>query len=270
MTIHPTALVDRRAEIDPTVEVGPYVVIEGPVRVGPRTRIMPYAYLSGDTRLGADNVIHPGAVVGHVPQDLAYRGAPSGVRIGDRNVIREHAEIHRGTQAETYTVVGDDIYLMSHAHIAHNCQIGNRVVVASGALLAGYVSVGEGAFISGNCAVHQFVRVGRLAIMRGLGRASMDIVPFGVLDGTNVVCGINRVGLRRAGWSAEAIRDVARAFRTLFRVRTNLSVAMAAIESQPRSAEVDELLAFIRSAKRGVASGPPQRRGAARTMGEAE
>ena len=264
MPIHPTALVDPRAEIDPTVDIGPYVVIDGPVHIGARTRVMAHAFLTADTHIGVDNVIHPGAVIGHAPQDLSYRDAPTGVRIGDRNVVREHAEIHRGTQADTHTILGNDIYLMSHSHVAHNCWIDDRVIVASGALLAGHVTVGEGAFISGNCAVHQHVRVGRLAIMRGLGRASKDVVPFAVLDGTNVVRGINRVGLRRAGLSGAAIRDLGRAFHTLFRVRTNLTQAMALLEVGPRSPEVDELLAFIRSSKRGVSNGPPQHGGMVR------
>lgn len=258
MAIHSTALIDARAELDPTADIGPYVVIDGPVHIGPRTRVMAHAYLTGDTRIGADNVIHPGAVIGHEPQDLAYRDAPTGVRIGDRNVFREHTEIHRGTQPETFTTLGNDIYMMSHAHVAHNCSIADRVILASGALLAGHVSAGEGAFISGNCVVHQYARVGRLVIMRGLARVSKDVPPFTIADGTNMVRGINRIGLKRAGLSAVAIREIGRAFHTLFRIRTNLRMAMAEVEAQPRSAEVDEMLAFIRSAKRGVAAGPPQ------------
>ncbi len=259
MPIHSTALVDPRAEIDPTAEIGPYVVIDGPVHVGPRTRVMAHAFLTGDTHLGADNVVHPGAIVGHVPQDLAYTDAPTGVRIGDRNVLREHFEIHRATQPNTLTVVGDDNYFMSRAHVAHNCRIGNRTIVASGALLAGHVQVGDGAFVSGNCVVHQYTRIGRLAIMRGLSRASRDLPPFAVIDGTHTVRGVNRIGLKRAGFSTASIRAVVTAFRTLFRVRTNLTKAIALVEAAPGTPEVDEVLAFIRSAKRGVAMGPPGR-----------
>ncbi|HZP40855.1 MAG TPA: acyl-ACP--UDP-N-acetylglucosamine O-acyltransferase [Candidatus Binatia bacterium] len=257
MPIHPTAVVDRRAEIDPTADIGPYVVVDGPVRVGARTRVMPYAFLTGPrTEIGADNVIHPGAVIGHEPQDVAYTGGPTGLRIGDRNVIREHAEVHRATKPETWTEVGDDVYLMARAHVAHNCRVGNRAVIASGAMVAGYVEVGERAFVSGNCVVHQYTRIGRLTLMRGLSRASRDLPPFAIVDGTHTVRALNRVGLRRAGFDAARIRTLATAFRILFHARTNLSRAIARVEAELRSPDVDELLEFIRTAKRGVAMGP--------------
>jgi UDP-N-acetylglucosamine acyltransferase len=258
VTIHPTALVDPLATIDPTAEIGPYVVIEGPVEIGPRTRLMAHAVVLGRTVVGADNVIHAGAVLGDTPQDVKYAGAPTGLRIGDRNVIREHAVLQRATSAETWTIVGDENYFMTNAHVAHNCTVGTHVTVASGALLAGHVTVGDQAFVSGNCVVHQFTRIGRLAIMRGLARASRDIPPFAIADGTHEIRGVNRVGLRRAGFDTAAIRTLVRAFRTLFRVRRNLSEAMTQVEAECRSPEVDELLAFIRSAKRGVAMGPPR------------
>ena len=260
MTIHPTAIVDPRAEIDPSADIGPYVVIDGPVHVGPRTRIMASAYLTGDTHIGADNVIHPGAVIGNEPQDLAYRGAPTGLKLGDRNVIREQVEIHRGTQAGTHTEIGDDNYLMSHAHVAHNCRLGNHVIMATGATLGGHVVVEDQAFISGNCVVHQHCRVGRLSIMRGLSRAARDVPPFATTDYTHVVRGLNRVGLRRAGFDGDRVRALASAFRILFRVRSNLREAMARVEAEVRSPDVDYLLAFLRSSRRGVAIGPPRRR----------
>ena len=256
MPIHPTAVVDRAAEIDASAAIGPYVVIEGPVRIGPRTRVMAGVYLAGRTELGADNVVHPGAVLGHEPQDLAYTGAPTGLRIGDRNVFREHTEVHRATQPDTWTEIGDDNYLMSQSHVAHNCRLGHRVIVATGALLGGHVVVEDQAFISGNCVVHQHCRVGRLAIMRGLSRASRDVPPFAIMDGTHTVRGLNRVGLRRAGFDAARIRALATAFRVLFRVRTNMRAAIARVEAEVRSADVDYLLAFLRASVRGVATGP--------------
>jgi UDP-N-acetylglucosamine acyltransferase len=260
VAIHPTAVVDPRAEIDPSAELGPHVVVEGPVRVGPRTRVMAGAYLTGRTELGVDNVVHPGAVIGHEPQDLAYRDAPTGLRIGDRNVLREHCEVHRATQPGTWTEVGDDNYLMARAHVAHNCRVGNRTIVASGALLAGHVVLEDQAFVSGNCVVHQHVRIGRLAILRGLSRTSRDVPPFSVMDGTHIVRALNRVGLRRAGFDRERLRALATAFRILFRVRTNLPEAMARVEAEVRSPDVDYLLAFLRASRRGVAMGPPRRR----------
>lgn len=255
MPIHPTAVVDPQAELDPTVEIGPYVVIEGPVRVGPRTRILAQAWLTGNTVLGADNVVYPGATIGGEPQDWSYEGAPTGVRIGDRNHLREHCEIHRATKADGWTEIGDDNFVMSQAHVGHDCRVGNGVVLATGATLGGHVTVGDRAFISGNCVVHQFVRVGRLALMRGLSRSSRDVPPFVISDYTAVARALNVVGLRRAGFDRAQIGALRQAFRILFRERTNLSVAMARVEAEVRSAEVDELLAFIRASKRGVARG---------------
>jgi UDP-N-acetylglucosamine acyltransferase len=257
MPIHPTAIVDPRATIDPTAEIGPFVVIDGPVRIGARTRLMAHVTVVGDTTLGADNVCYPAVHLGHEPQDLGYQGAPTGVRIGDHNVFREGAVVHRGTPAGTHTEIGSHVFVMSNAHIAHNCRVGDHVILATGATLAGHVSVGERAFISGNCVVHQFVRVGRLAIMRGLSRTSRDVPPFALLDDTHVVHGVNRVGLRRAGFDAARIRAVVTAFRTLFRVRCNLRDAMAEVEGTHGDVpEVAELLAFMRASKRGVAMGP--------------
>ena len=256
MPVHPTAIVDPRAVLDPSVEIGPYVVIDGPVAIGPRTRVLAGAYLTGRTEIGADNVIHPGVVLGHEPQDLAYRGAETGLRIGDRNVFREHAEVHRGTQPGTWTEIGDDNYLMSQAHVGHNSKLGNGVIMATGATLGGHVVVEDQAFISGNCVVHQHCRIGRLVIMRGLSRAARDLPPFAIIDGTHTVRGLNRVGLRRAGFDRERVRALATAFRILFRARTNLAAAIARVEAEVRSPDVDYLFAFIRGSRRGVAFGP--------------
>jgi UDP-N-acetylglucosamine acyltransferase len=257
VSVHPTAIVDRRAEIGPDVDIGPYVVIEGPVRIGPRTRVMAGAYLTGRTEIGADNVVHPGAVLGHEPQDLGYRGAETGLRIGDRNVFREHCEVHRGTQPDTWTEIGADNYVMSQAHVAHNCRLGSHVIMATGATLGGHVVVEDQAFISGNCVVHQHCRVGRLALMQGLSRTARDVPPFSILDATHRVRGLNLVGLRRAGFERERIRALTEAYRLLFRVRTNLGQAMARVEAEIRSPDVDYLLAFLRASRRGVAMGPP-------------
>ncbi len=256
MPIHPTAIVDRRAELDATADIGPYVIIEGPLRIGAGTRVLAHAHLSGQTTIGRDNVIHMGAVIGHVPQDFGYRDAPTGVRIGDRNIIREHAEVHRATGLERPTAIGDDNFLFARAHVAHDCQLGNGVLVASGAMLAGHVEVGDRAFVSGNCVVHQFVRIGRLALLRGGSRTSRDVPPFALMDGTHTVHGINRVGLRRAGIPAARIRAVQRAFATLFRTRRNLRAALAEVEAGDLTDEVSELVAFIRASRRGVCFGP--------------
>ena len=257
MAIHPTALIDRRAEIDAGVDIGPYVVIDGPLKVARGTRIMAHAYLTGWTDIGEDNTIHVGAVVGHEPQDLAYGGAPSYLRIGRGNVIREYAQIHRGTVPESATVIGDNNFFMQQAHVAHNCRIGNGTIVAGGVLLAGYVEVEDGAFVSGNCVVHQFVRIGRLALLRGLSRTSRDVPPFCIMDGTHTVRGINVVGLRRAGLGPEPIRALRRAFARLFARSVNMARALRDLEAEgPLSTEVSYLVDFIRASKRGVCFGP--------------
>lgn len=256
MAIHPTAVVSSRAELDAEVDVGPHVVIDGPVRIGRGTRILAHAVLTGWTRIGRDNAIHMGAVVGHVPQDVAYTGARSYLRIGDRNVIREHSQIHRGTEAESETVVGDDNFLMQHAHVAHNCRLGNHTVIGGGALLAGHVSVEDRAFVSGNCVVHQTVRIGTLALLRGLSRTSRDVPPFCIMDGTHTVRGVNVVGLRRAGFSSERIAALRRAFSALFRRRGDLSRKVETLLDSGPSADVRRLIEFIRGSERGVCFGP--------------
>lgn len=255
MSIHPTAHVDPRAEIEDGVEIGPYAVIDGPARVGRGTRLLAHAVIAGRTRLGRDNVVHYGAVIGGEPQDLAYAGADSEVRIGDRNVFREHVYVHRGTQAGTATVIGDDNYLMGHSHVGHNSRLGDRVILASGAVLGGHVQVADAAFISGNCVVHQHVRVGRLALMRGLSRAARDVPPFCLMDYTHTVRGVNVVGLRRAGFSSDRIRAVRRAYAHLFGRRRNLRLALAEVEQGEVGEDVGELLEFIRASRRGVCFG---------------
>jgi UDP-N-acetylglucosamine acyltransferase len=256
MAIHSTAQVDSRAEIDTTVEIGPFVIVDGPVTIGPRTRIMAHAYLAGRTTIGSDNVIHMGAVIGHEPQDFAFTGEETVLQIGDRNVFREHCEVHRSSKLGSATVIGNDNYLMTHAHVAHDCRIGDHVILATGATLGGHVEVADRAFISGNCVVHQFVRIGRLSMLRGLSRAPRDVPPFVIVDETSTVRALNRVGLRRAGFEPQRIRDLQKAFRHLFRTRRNLRLAMQELESETLSPEVRHLVDFMKSTQRGVSTAP--------------
>ncbi|HXG19305.1 MAG TPA: acyl-ACP--UDP-N-acetylglucosamine O-acyltransferase [Methylomirabilota bacterium] len=256
MSIHPTALIDPRAEIHPEAEIGPYVVIDGPVRIGRGTKVLAHAVLTGNTEIGEDNEIHMGAVIGHVPQDAAYKGACTFLRIGDRNIIREHSQIHRGTTEGSATIIGSDNFLMHHSHVAHNCHIGDQTIIAGGALLAGYVQVDDRAFVSGNCVVHQFVRIGALAMLRGLSRTSRDVPPFCIMDGTHTVRSINVVGLRRAGFDRERIRALRNAFARLFRRRVNLRRAVEELGQEPLTPDVAYLLDFIQQSKRGVCFGP--------------
>jgi len=254
--IHPTAVIDPRASIDESADIGPYVVVAGPVVVGAHTRLMAHATVVGATTLGTDNVVYNGATIGQEPQDLAFSGQESFLRIGHRNVFREHVTVHRGTQPGTSTVIGDDNYLMSNAHVGHNSHLGNRTILANGALLGGHVEVGDQVFISGNCVVHQFVRIGRLAFLRGLSRTSRDVPPFCMMDGTHTVRGLNRVGLRRAGFGSAEVRSLGRAFARLFGRRVNLRLAVAELAAESPTPEVVELLAFIRESRRGVCFGP--------------
>jgi len=258
--INPTAVIDARADIHPKAEIGPYVIIDGPVKIGRGTRVMAHSYLTGWTEIGEDNIIHMGAVIGHEPQDLDYEGGETYLRIGHRNTIREHAQIHRGTKPGSSTMIGDDNFIMNQAHIAHNCEIGNHIVIAGGALLAGYVGVEDSAFVSGNCVVHQFVRIGKFALLRGLSRTSRDVPPYCIMDGTHTVKAINQVGLERAGYSKESIGEIKRAFSQLFRRKSNLAQAIQQLEDKGSlSEEVRYLLDFIKSSERGVCFGPKNR-----------
>lgn len=261
MSIHPTAIVDAKAEIASGVEIGAYVVIDGPVRVGRGTRVLPHAYVTGATEIGEDNEIHPGAALGGPPQDKAYSGQETYLRIGDRNIIREHAQIHRGTVAGSATMIGSDNFLMGNCHVGHNCRLGNNIILANGALLAGYVELGNNVFISGNCVVHQFVRVGDYALMRGLSGTSRDVPPYAIIDWQHTVRGVNVVGLKRAGFDEKRIRALRSAFRILFRKGRNLALAVEELEQSGRvQPDVAALLDFIRTSKRGVCFGANESR----------
>jgi UDP-N-acetylglucosamine acyltransferase len=256
MTIHPTAIVDPRAALDAGVIIGPYVVIEGPVRIKRNTRVMAHAYLTGWTEIGTDNEIYPGAVIGAAPQDKGYTGAETYLRIGDHNIIREHAQIHRGTAPGSATLVGSHNFLMANSHIGHNCNVGDHVVLANAALLGGHVEIGNNVFISGNCVVHQFVRIGPYALMRGLSGTSRDVPPYAIIDWQHTVRGVNVIGLQRAGFDDQRIRAIKRAFRVLFRTRRNLSLAVQELESDGRAnSDVSALLDFIKASTRGVCFG---------------
>jgi UDP-N-acetylglucosamine acyltransferase len=256
MGIHRTALIDARAEIDPQAEIGPYVVIDGPVKIGSGSRIMSHVHISGWTEIGVENEIHAGAVLGDAPQDLAYKGEKSFLRIGSHNIVREHVQIHRGTGAGSETVIGNQNFLMAGSHVGHNCKLGDQIVLVNGALLGGHVHVEDRAIISGNCVVHQFVRVGMLSLMRGLSATSRDVPPFAIVDWQHRVRGVNVVGLKRAGFDEKRVRAVKEAFRVLFRKGRNLALAIEELEAKGKlSPDVRVLLDFIKSSQRGVCFG---------------
>lgn len=257
MPIHPTAIVDKRAEIDPAADIGPYAVIEGPVRVGPGTKVCAHAYLTGWTEIGANCEIYPGAVIGAAPQDLAYDGAESYCRIGDGTILREGSSIHRGTKPGTSTIIGQRCFFMANAHAGHNCIVGDDVILANAASLGGYVEVGNKVFISGGSMVHQFTRMGELAISRGLTGVARDLPPFFMSNGPNNCVGINLVGLRRAGFSTEERNEVRQAYRTLYRSGMTFSKAVDALAATVRTEPGKRLIAFLRApSKRGFMAGP--------------
>lgn len=252
--IHPSAIVHPEAKLDCTVQVGPCAVIDGSVEIGPHCMIGPHVYITGVTRIGANNRFHAGCVIGDAPQDLKYDGAPTRLRIGDDNVFREHFTIHRSSNLETETVIGSNNFLMQHSHVAHNCVVGDHVILAGGALLAGHAVVQDRAFISGNCLVHQFTRVGTLAMMQGGAAISKDLPPFTVALRENEMCGLNIIGLRRAGLSSGERLELKRLYHKLFRNRRNLRLAISEARAEFSSRPALLLLEFVAGAKRGLCS----------------
>lgn len=259
MRIDQTARIAPDVELAEGVEVGPGVIIDGPAKIGAGTRILARAYIGPFTTIGEHNLIGFGAIVGHEPQDYAFQGEESYTIIGDHNIIREYATIHRGTRPGSATRVGHHNFLMALSHLAHNAQLGNQVIVVNNALVGGYVEVADRAYISGNCVVHQFCRLGALSLMRGGSRTSRDVPPYCIIDGDHTVRGLNLVGLKRAGFTAEQIRPLQQAVRHLFFRRGNLKLALEKVEAEaPLTPEVLHLLNFIKTSQRGVARGPSQ------------
>jgi UDP-N-acetylglucosamine acyltransferase len=250
--IHPTAIVHPQAQLDATVCVGPYAVIDADVQLGPDCVVGPQVYITGVTKIGAGNRFHAGCVIGDAPQDLKYKDEPTRLEIGDHNVFREHFTANRATTPDAATMIGSNNFLMANAHIAHNCVIGSHVIMANGATLGGHAVVQDRAFISGNCLVHQFCRVGTLAIMQGGSAISKDLPPFTVARGDNGICGLNSIGLRRAGFSVEARLELKQLYHALFRSRKNFTEAFAAARENFSSPGAKTMLNFVAASKRGV------------------
>lgn len=254
MAIHPTAICDPKAELDSSVEVGPFCVIEGHVRVGAGTRLYQGVYLTGWTEIGESCELHPGVVVGHEPQDTNYRGARSYCRIGRGTTLREHVTVHRGTLPESTTAVGDDCFLLGGSHVAHNCLIGKRVTLINHVLLGGHVEVGDGAIFGGAAAIHQFVRIGELAMVAGNARVARDVIPFAMTDGGGRVAGLNRVGLRRAEFPTDHVKEIRDAYRLLFNASGGIMPNFIESAEQLASPPVRRLVQFVsRRSERGIA-----------------
>jgi UDP-N-acetylglucosamine acyltransferase len=250
--IHPTAVVHPKAKVHATARIGPYAVVDAEVTLGPDCELGPHVYITGVTAIGARNRFHAGCVIGDAPQDLKYKGEPTGVRIGDDSVFRENVTVHRSANVGEETVVGSSCLLMANSHVGHNGVLGNHVIVANGALLGGYVTVGDRAFISGNCLVHQFTRVGELALMQGGAAISKDLPPFTIARGDNRICGLNVVGLRRAGVGPPERLELKRLYHFLFRGGRRLREAIEEARGQFSSEPARRMLEFAHATKRGI------------------
>jgi UDP-N-acetylglucosamine acyltransferase len=251
--VSPLARVHVEARLAAGVVVGDFAIVEQDVTIGEQTRIEPYVYVKRWTTLGRGNRISAGTVLGTDPLDKNFKEVRSYLRIGDGNIIREHYTVSRGTASESETVIGDENYIMTSGHIAHNARIGNRTVIASCALIAGYVEVEDQAFISGGVGVHQFSRIGRLAMVGGNAGVNSDLPPYFMYSGDRVTArGLNMVGLKRAGFAPAEIAALKTAYRILYRSGLKLEDALQRIEGEAPTEHTRHLVEFIRRSKRGI------------------
>jgi len=255
MSVHPTAIVSPGARLGAGVSIGPFAVIEDGAIVGDECEIRAHAVVKSHVVLGRANRVHEGAVIGGEPQDLGFKGGETCVVIGDRNVLREGVTIHRSTQPGGQTTLGSDCFLMAYVHLGHDSRVGDHVIIANNTALGGHVQVDERAFISGNVSVHQFCRIGRLAMLGGSSKAVQDCLPFVTCDGQIARArGLNVVGLRRAGVGSEQRRTLKEAYRLLLRSGLHREQALERLTALADPL-VDELVAFVRGSKRGFAHG---------------
>jgi UDP-N-acetylglucosamine acyltransferase len=256
MPIHPTAIVDPRARIEESADVGPYSIVGGEVEIGARTRLMANIYIEGPTWIGEDNIFFPFSSIGVAPQDLKYKGERAETHIGHRNRIREFVTIHRGTAGGGLkTTIGSDNLIMTYAHVAHDCHIGDHVILGNSVGLAGHVIIEDWVDVAPFSGVHQFCRLGRHAFIGPYSVIKQDIMPYSLTSYKPEVSvfGANSVGLERRGFSKQVIESLQTALRLLTRSNLNTSQAMERIRAEvPACAEVDELLDFIGASERGV------------------
>ena len=254
MAIHPTAVVDGSAKIDPTAEIGPFAIIGPETTIGARTKVGAHAVVEHAT-LGADNVLHPGCYVGTPPQDLKYAGEKTRLVMGDKNTVRECVTINRGTaQGGGVTKIGSNCLFMACSHVAHDCHVGNGVIVVNAVLLAGHVHIADGAVLGGSAAIHQYVRIGRFAMLGGGSMNGQDVLPFTTTQGDRAnLRGLNLLGMRRNGFSREAVSAVKDAYKTLFLSGLTQADAVAQLKGSSPVKEVQEWIEFIETAgKRGI------------------
>jgi UDP-N-acetylglucosamine acyltransferase len=252
--IHPTAIVEKGARLAEDAEVEMYACIASDTEIHEGCRIGPHVVIHPWTTLGKGCTVHAGAVLGDTPQDLGFKGVRSYVKIGEHCTIREGVTIHRGTDEESTTRVGNHCYLMANSHAAHNVELADHVILANGVLLGGHVKVGERVFVGGGSGIHQFNRIGRLAMVGGNSSISADVPPFFMTQpgDYNTIMGLNSIGMRRAGLTPADRNDVKWAFDTLYRKGLTVKEAVAAIEEKFESGPAREMAQFISEAKRGI------------------
>jgi UDP-N-acetylglucosamine acyltransferase len=249
--IHPSAVVDPTARLGEGSFVGPFAVVEADVVLGDRCRIEAHAVIKRFTTMGSENHVCEGAVIGGLPQDLKYKGCDTYVRIGDRNVFREGVTIHRATDPGGATLIGNDNYLMAYAHVAHDCRLEDKIIMANNSALAGVIHVEDHAFISGGVMIHQFSQVGRYAMIGGKSKINRDVLPFFTTDGVpGRVKGLNLVGLKRAGFSVQELHDLKAAYRILLVAPGLLKEKLSKLR-EFESPHVQHLADFIERSKRG-------------------
>jgi UDP-N-acetylglucosamine acyltransferase len=256
MPIHPTAIVDARARVAESAEIGPYCVVGPEVEIGARTRLMANLYLEGPTWIGEDNVFYPYSTVGVAPQDLKYKGERAETRIGDRNRVREFVSIHRGTEGGgLVTSIGNDNLLMVQAHVAHDVRIGDHVILGNSVGVAGHVVIEDWVDVSPCSGIHQFCRIGRHAFVGPYSVIKQDVMPYSLTSHKPeaAVFGANAIGLERRGFDKAAIEALQTAFRLLTRAGLNTSQAVERIRAEVASLpEIEELIGFIQASERGV------------------
>ena len=252
--IHPTAIVSPGAQLGTDVEIGPFAFIAPTACIGDGCVLGPHAVVLEHTTLGARCKVHSGAVLGDLPQDLSFKDEPSFVVIGEDCVFREGVTVHRGTKPGTTTHIGHHVFMMANSHAAHNTEVGNHVIMANGTLLAGYVVVGERSFLGGSCAVHQFCHIGRLSMVGGGHILTKDLPPFCITpsSGCSLVTGLNVIGLRRAGYTAEQRAQIKLAFTTIYRSGLNTTQARERLLTETNNPFAAEFAEFLSHAKRGL------------------
>ena len=252
--IHPTAIVDKNAEIDASVEIGPYCVIQRNVIIKKGTKLLSHVVIQGRTEIGENCTISPFASLGGPPQDISYKEEDTSLFVGSNNIIKEYVTMNRGTiHGGGITKVGNNNFIMAYTHVAHDCMVGNNIIMANCATLAGHVEVSDSVIFAGLCAVHQFCRIGKHAFISGLTGVPKDVPPFMIAAGSRAkLYGLNVVGLERHGFLKEEISKLKKAYRILFRSALPLTESLKIIKEELTGEHITELVDFIESSKRGI------------------